>query len=361
MHLRFERVGGHFAAVCTTAVDLREPTPEVVSAIQRALDAHGVLCFRNQQAMTPEHDFKLAQCFAHDPAEAHPSASSLLYGDRGEPWIPGVPAVRLVGRATVRGYFGVSGGVRNYSDWAPEQRAWHSDGTADTAPFPPRYGLLRAVIAPRGGGGDTLFACTRRIAARVLAREAAAPAPSSSSSSAAVAAAAAAAPAAAPAGEPAFDPPPSLARALYRRPAAMRRSLDGITLYACEGALTASHGPYPLLAGGGRGGGGGGAGPPLLIFNNNLEAVVRPDGSRLGAAESQAYMRRLLAAELNDDRSLYRHRWREGDLMLWDQWATLHTATAACQFGEQERLLHRVRLRGPRAPAPWRPELRARL
>ena len=101
MHLRFERVGGHFAAVCTTAVDLREPTPEVVSAIQRALDAHGVLCFRNQQAMTPEHDFKLAQCFAHDPAEAHPSASSLLYGDRGEPW----PSLREMLPAPLRDGF----------------------------------------------------------------------------------------------------------------------------------------------------------------------------------------------------------------------------------------------------------------
>merc|ERR1719221_1234414 len=98
------------------------------------------------------------------------SGTEVVNSQGGEPWLEDVPAVRLVGKAKVKNYFGTSAEVCNYSNWVPEQRAWHQDGTADTRPFQPRFGLLRAIKVP-AHGGDTLFASTRHIARRLLERE----------------------------------------------------------------------------------------------------------------------------------------------------------------------------------------------
>ena len=41
---------------------------------------------------------------------------------------------------------------------------------------------------------------------------------------------------------------------------------------------------------------------------------------------SQALLARLVA-HATDDRFVYRHVWRQGDLFLWDNRATMHKAT----------------------------------
>ena len=95
---------------------------------------------------------------------------------------------------------------------------------------------------------------------------------------------------------------------------------------------------------------------PFVMYNWNLEAIVRPDGSRLAPGASWDYARRLLIGELGfGATTIYRHRWRAGDLIVWDNLATIHSATARCLYPEdEERLLHRVRLRTTRPPAPYR-------
>lgn len=119
-----------------------------------------------------------------------------------------------------------------------------------------------------------------------------------------------------------------------------------------SGALTASNGPYPLIAADEAG--------PFLIYNWNLQAIVKPSGEQLSGEDSWAYARRLLQQELGSDSSgrIYRHHWQAGDLVLWDNWGTIHSATAACLYGDEERLLHRVRLRVTEAPQPWNPGFR---
>jgi len=324
MPLLFEALSASSpGAECTSeGLLLKDVTLVMVDQIKAALQTHGVLVFRGQQALNPHDELALARCFDHDPSEEHPSASSRLFGPKGEPWLEECPAVRLVGHVPggVRDYFGTAADVKNYSNWAEDQRAWHQDGTADTAPGPPRVGLLRSVRCP-SRGGDTLFACTRRIAAQLL-REEAEGGPAST-----------------------LDPPPSKSRALYRRPLEYRLSVDGVAIEQASGHLTESHGPYPLIACDDAG--------PFVIYNWNLEAVLRPDDSRLGPEASWGYGRALMGESLNDEKQVYRHEWREGDLVLWDNWATVHSATASCLYEGEDRLLHRVRLCTIRPPRPF--------
>jgi hypothetical protein len=124
-----------------------------------------------------------------------------------------------------------------------------------------------------------------------------------------------------------------------------------LTPLLAEGHVTESHGPYPLIAVDERG--------PFVMYNFNLEAVVRPDGTTLSAEASWKYVRTLLQGELGlESPAIYTHRWQEGDLLLWDNLATIHTATAECLYdATDERLLHRVRLRSKQPPRPYNLQL----
>ncbi|WP_197488009.1 TauD/TfdA dioxygenase family protein, partial [Rhodococcus sp. LB1] len=42
--------------------------------------------------------------------------------------------------------------------------------------------------------------------------------------------------------------------------------------------------------------------------------------------------------------NVYRHAWREGDLVMWDNRCTMHYAIHG--YGTQERVLNRITLRG---------------
>ena len=43
---------------------------------------------------------------------------------------------------------------------------------------------------------------------------------------------------------------------------------------------------------------------------------------------------------------VYRHRWRVGDLVMWDNWATVHRGTGGYS-AEERRLMHRTTLKSP--------------
>lgn len=57
-------------------------------------------------------------------------------------------------------------------------------------------------------------------------------------------------------------------------------------------------------------------------------------------AEGDALLGELIAFGTSD-RFVYRHKWRKGDLILWDNWATQHLAIADYAL-PQRRLLHRT-------------------
>jgi taurine dioxygenase len=56
--------------------------------------------------------------------------------------------------------------------------------------------------------------------------------------------------------------------------------------------------------------------------------------------ESDALLNELIAFGISD-RFVYRHKWRKGDLILWDNWASQHLAIAD-YTPSQRRLLHRT-------------------
>ena len=60
-------------------------------------------------------------------------------------------------------------------------------------------------------------------------------------------------------------------------------------------------------------------------------------------AEGRALLARL-EAHATEERFIYRHRWRPGDLLMWDNRCTMHYAVH--DYGNQDRLLNRVTLKG---------------
>ncbi|MCA2217607.1 TauD/TfdA dioxygenase family protein [Jidongwangia harbinensis] len=62
----------------------------------------------------------------------------------------------------------------------------------------------------------------------------------------------------------------------------------------------------------------------------------------------------LLYAHLTKPEHIVRHRWRAGDVALWDNRSTAHYANR--DYGTERRVMHRITLRGdvPRGPQPVR-------
>ena len=69
----------------------------------------------------------------------------------------------------------------------------------------------------------------------------------------------------------------------------------------------------------------------------------------LSASESRLLLD-ALTAFATQDRYVYRHKWTKGDLVIWDNRCTLHTATS---FEHQKftRLMRRTTVTSPNAPS----------
>jgi alpha-ketoglutarate-dependent taurine dioxygenase len=65
----------------------------------------------------------------------------------------------------------------------------------------------------------------------------------------------------------------------------------------------------------------------------------------LPAAEGKALLAELLAHATQPE-FVYTHRWRPGDLVIWDNRALLHRAVANYEMGRHRRVLHRTVVRG---------------
>ena len=67
------------------------------------------------------------------------------------------------------------------------------------------------------------------------------------------------------------------------------------------------------------------------------------------AAETEAEGKALLEVLLEhatQRRFVYAHRWRKGDLVMWDNRCLLHRAVANYEMGKYRRILHRSVVRG---------------
>lgn len=82
-----------------------------------------------------------------------------------------------------------------------------------------------------------------------------------------------------------------------------------------------------------------------------LGSMVIPRVEGLPDDEGQALLDDLLARTTGPD-YLYTHRWRQGDLVVWDNLAVLHTASP-CNSSRHQRLLVRAAVRqATRRPGP---------
>ncbi len=88
-------------------------------------------------------------------------------------------------------------------------------------------------------------------------------------------------------------------------------------------------------------------GAPALYLGNHVSHI-----EGMPATESRDLIARLMAHAMQP-RFVYSHRWREGDLVLWDNRCLLHRALANYAMGTARRILHRTVVRGS---APLRPQ-----
>jgi alpha-ketoglutarate-dependent taurine dioxygenase len=81
-------------------------------------------------------------------------------------------------------------------------------------------------------------------------------------------------------------------------------------------------------------------GVPALYLGNHASHILG-----LPAAEGASLLEALLAHTTRPE-FVYTHRWRKGDLVMWDNRCLLHRVVANYEIGKQRRILHRTVLRG---------------
>jgi alpha-ketoglutarate-dependent taurine dioxygenase len=79
---------------------------------------------------------------------------------------------------------------------------------------------------------------------------------------------------------------------------------------------------------------------PALYLGNHASHILG-----LPAAEGASLLEALLAHTTRPE-FVYAHRWRKGDLVMWDNRCLLHRAVANYEIGKERRILHRTVLRG---------------
>jgi taurine dioxygenase len=79
--------------------------------------------------------------------------------------------------------------------------------------------------------------------------------------------------------------------------------------------------------------------PALYLGNHASHILDMPE------CEGRALLESLLY-HTTQRRFVYAHRWRKGDLVMWDNRCLLHRAVANYEMGKYRRILHRSVVRG---------------
>jgi taurine dioxygenase len=77
----------------------------------------------------------------------------------------------------------------------------------------------------------------------------------------------------------------------------------------------------------------------LYLNPNRMERIVG-----LGRAESDRLLDALVAHAVSE-RYQYRHKWRQGDVLIWDNRCTMHKANGDYALGAR-RFMHRIMIEG---------------
>lgn len=254
---------------------------DVITALGTALDEHHVVVLPGQR-LAPDEQVEISHRFG-PPAET--------------PFVGTMPehpeVIRVVKEAHEVEAFNFGG-------------AWHSDFSF--LPQPPSYTLLHAIDVPRTGG-DTVF--TSMVAA--------------------------------------LEHLPGDLREVVETPGTvgvhtakdayspklqfLHDGLGSMDIQTDESA-NETH-PHPLVCTHPT------SGRPVLFFNQTYVRDV--EGVDLDEAGHRLLLHRL-HDHSTDHRFTVRHRWRDGDLVIWDNRATQHLAVN--DYGGQRRELHRTTVQG---------------
>ena len=267
-------------------VDLRRRLDDATVAELRALWLGYKVLFFPEQSLSPEEQVALARRFGA-VTPAHPVVPGALAD---------VPEILVLDSRRMRA-------SREYAPTEARSReaGWHTDVTF--MPTPPAGSILSAQVVP-DAGGDTLWADTQA--------------------------------------------------AYERLDAPVRRLVDGLTAVhdgrqAFAGFLAAGRAvrwegvvyrdlapvEHPVVR----------THPetlrPSLFVNPQFTSHIAGLPARDGAALLDLLFARMTVPEVT-----VRHRWRAGDVAFWDNRATMHYATL--DYGDADRVMHRVTLRGDR-------------
>jgi taurine dioxygenase len=265
-------------------IDLsQELDGEVVRQIEAAYDRHSVLVFRDQE-ITPEQQIRFSAQFG--PLETHVLKSYLL---------PGYPEILVVSN--------IPDGRGGFMGLPDAGRTWHTDTSYREKPS--RGSVLYALEIPHAPDGrplgDTLFAGTA----------------------------------------PAYEDLPQETKVLLKGKKAVhcyaqRARIAGsqrarLTREQLDQTPDVAHPVVRTHPNTGR--------KALYVFEGECVGIE-------GMPEDQALeMIAKLTAHCIQSKYIYRHVWRKGDVVMWDNAATLHLATGDFEW-PQRRLLYRTTIEG---------------
>ncbi len=251
-------MGGALGAEVVGLDTAREVDGDGFDAVRDALHQNGVICIRDQGAMTPEEQLAFAARWG--PISIHPYVPSI----EGHP------------------------GIMRIYDPNPITQTWHSDSTHMREPH--AYTLLLARTLPEVGG-DTMFASATK----------------------------------------AFESLSSGLRSMLRSLSAVHEGTDRAADAGLDHDSVVAIHPVVITHPS--------TGAEALFVNDNY--VTRIDG---WTPEESRPLLEYLYSVVGRYENTYRHRWREGDLVVWDNRSTQHAVVG--DVGGAERVLHRVTIAG---------------
>jgi alpha-ketoglutarate-dependent taurine dioxygenase len=149
-------------AVCDGFDLSQDLSPDAVTQIRAALLKHGLVVFRNQKKLGPQHEVEFNRTFAWHDAEqdafifgSGPSATTHQLG--GGSFIPGYPAVSVLGNVMLEDYHGIHN-TQLLSGLGLTYAGWHADGLHDMFDGMPEMTTMFNPVGWRSvSGGETYF------------------------------------------------------------------------------------------------------------------------------------------------------------------------------------------------------------
>jgi alpha-ketoglutarate-dependent 2,4-dichlorophenoxyacetate dioxygenase len=266
-----------FTAAEASGIDLTQPlSPEQVRAIEAAMDEHAVLVFRNQP-LTQAQQIAFAKSLGPLDLGLRKLKGGPHRFDYAE--LADISNVKVDGEVASRNHAKIVGNIAN--------QLWHSDSSFQRPRA--KYSMLSAVVVP-GSGGDTEFADLRM----------------------------------------AYDALPDWRKKQIeglkaKHYALHSRFLLGDTEYTDEQKQSIPPAWWPLVQTDPR------SGRKILFVGIHACEV---EGMTL--AEGRMLIMDLLEHATQRE-FVYRHRWQVGDLVMWDNTATVHRGRAF-DFDERREL-----------------------